>query len=181
MGIQRIRLDQIDSNTVLYESFYDQVDAMTVPFYQDFTANQSQTIFDLSTNYKIGINSLKVFLNGVFLECESDYEETSVNRVTFLEPLQAGDWVMFRIEGAGSGTTLEDHMHITREVPIGSVNGLNSVFELNYLPRENKEQVYKNGILQSKGLQGDYIMEGKTITFNNPPSAGSKILVNYIV
>ena len=181
MALQRIRLDQIKSNTVNYDNFYEQVEGMIEPFHQEFEATAGQTVFDIGTNYKTGNNSLKVFINGIYAEPDVSYDETSPNRITFNEPLEVGDWVVCRIEGSGSGTTLEDHIHVTREIPFGAINGTNNIFVLDYSPREGKEQVFKNGILQSRGVGEDYTINGNVIKFTTPPSGGSKILVNYIV
>lgn len=181
MAIQKIRLYQVYSNTVEYDNLEDQVEGMMVPFYQDFTATEGQTVFVLNTTYKVGDNSLKVFLNGFYQENGSDYIESSANQVTFTNGLEAGDWVMFRIEGAGSGTTLEEHVHITRETPTGSINGTNKSFSLQFTPKENTEQVYKNGVLQMRGEDVDYVIVNNVITFNSAPYSGTKILVNYII
>jgi hypothetical protein len=181
VAIQKIRLDQVVSSTVNYDSLGDQVEGMSVPFFQEFTATEGQTEFTLSTNYNMGSNSLKVYLNGIYQDLNVDYEETFANEVTFNSPLFSGDWVLFRIEGAGSGTTLETHIHVTRETPSGSINGSNAVFNLQYVPRENSEQIYKNGVLQTKGLTADYTINENAITFNSAPLSGARILVNYIV
>ena len=181
MALERIRLEQVQAATTSYDTFGDQVEALKVPFYQEFDATQGQTLFTLSTNYVVGNNSLKVFLNGIYQDVNVDYTETSFNQVAFSQGLEVGDWVLFRIEGAGSGTTLEDHKHITRETPSGSINGTNTNFSLQFTPREGTEEVYKNGVLQSIGASADYTISENIITFTSAPLTGARILVNYVV
>jgi hypothetical protein len=181
MALERIRLDQVQASTSSYDTFGDQLEALKSPFYQEFSATQGQTVFTLSTNYVVGNNGLKVFLNGIYQDVNVDYTETSFNQVTFSQGLDLGDWVLFRIEGAGSGTTLEDHKHIIREIPFGAINGTNNTFTTQFVPRLGSEEVYRNGVLQTRGSTNDYQINGNTIVFLSAPSVHSIILVNYIV
>lgn len=182
MTMTRIRLNQIKSNTVNYDNFEEQVIGMSIPFFEEFTAKDSQTDFVLSTNFKVGSNTLKVFLNGMLqdLSIDGSYIEVDESTIRFNEPLYKGDWVVFRIEGAGSGTTLEDHIHHVREIPIGPVDGVNRNFILSYAPRLGTEHVYKNGLLMFDGVSEDYTINDEVITFVEAPLANSKILVTYI-
>lgn len=182
MAIQRIRLGQIKSQTVNYKDFDEQVVGMSVPFYQEWLATEGQTDFIVDTNYKMGINSIKVFLNGVYQDqgINASYIEVDEKTIRFNEPLYQNDWVMVRIEGAGGGTTLEDHIHHVREVPVGAIDGVNTVFELHFEPKVGTEHLYKNGMLMHDGEGEDYIINGKTITFAEAPLVGAKILVTYI-
>lgn len=68
---------------------------------------------------------------------------------------------------------------VWREVPGGSLDGLNTVFTLAHAPIPDKEQVILNGLELEDGVDNDYILSGATITFNTPPQPGDKILVTY--
>ena len=67
---------------------------------------------------------------------------------------------------------------ISKEIPIGEVDGLNSIFILSNELVENSEHVYLNGLLQDEGE--DYNITGKIITFEEAPHQGSKIRCSYI-
>ncbi len=70
---------------------------------------------------------------------------------------------------------------VTREVPSGTVDGVNTVFTLAFTPSPvGSESVFLNGLLQNAGGGNDYTISGSTITFNLAPTAGGVILVNYI-
>lgn len=65
-----------------------------------------------------------------------------------------------------------------KEVPTGSINGVNTAFVLAATPASGSEHVYKNGILQA-GSGVDYTLSVATITFVVAPETGHKIVVSY--
>ena len=67
---------------------------------------------------------------------------------------------------------------ISKEIPIGEVDGVNFVFILSNELMENSEHVYLNGLLQDEGE--DYKISGKIITFEEAPYQGSRIRCSYI-
>jgi hypothetical protein len=77
------------------------------------------------------------------------------------------------IPGVNSSTFVD------REIISGLVNSINTTFTLNYTPEVNSEHIYYNGLLQEKGNNKDYVISGKTITFNEPPRTNSKLLCSY--
>lgn len=81
--------------------------------------------------------------------------------------------------GNGSGVATARQL-IVRETPSGTVNGTNAAFVLAKTPVNSSEEVYLNGVLQDVGAGNDYTISGSTITFVDPPEAGSKIRVSYI-
>ena len=74
----------------------------------------------------------------------------------------------------GSGPT-----EVSNETPSGSVNDVNTVFTLTFSPIAETVKVYVNGARQLSGSGNDFTLSGSTITFTNPPSTGSNILVDY--
>ena len=69
---------------------------------------------------------------------------------------------------------------VNKETPIGSIDGVNSVFILVNAPVDNSEHVYLNGLLQDSDYGSDYTMDGSKITFVQPPFQGSKIKCTYM-
>jgi hypothetical protein len=66
------------------------------------------------------------------------------------------------------------------ETPAGLVNGVNTVFTLNYNPNPAASlALYRNGILVKQGF--DYTLSGKTITFFTAavPQAGDLLTASY--
>lgn len=72
-----------------------------------------------------------------------------------------------------------DNQIVWNETPSGNVDGMNVNFIIANTPLENKILVFVNGVLQEKENDADYQLNDKTITFNYPPTVGSKILVTY--
>lgn len=77
------------------------------------------------------------------------------------------------IPGVNSSTFID------RELVLGSIDSVNKQFQLRFTPELNSEHIYYNGLLQDRGLNLDYTISGKTISFNNPPKIGSKLLCSY--
>lgn len=182
MPLQQISLTQIEGSSAEHESFKEQLSAMTVPFHQVVVVDAPTQVFTVNKNFQVGTKQLKVFINGSLQEEGQNYVELNTNTIQFSEALPAGTVVVFRIEGAGAGISMAgDHQHVWGERPSGAIDGVNTVFTLSLTPQPGSEQVFVNGVRQNRGADNDYIIEGKTITFNEAPAAGSVILVDYIV
>jgi len=67
--------------------------------YEQHIAVEGQTELDLNGSYETGNHSLIVFINGAYQTITVDYAEASSKRITFMEPLEAGDRVTLRVEG----------------------------------------------------------------------------------
>jgi hypothetical protein len=59
------------------------------------TATQGQTIVTTPFSYTVGVNALKVYVNGSKQIVVVNYTETSVSTVTFLTGLNVGDLIEF--------------------------------------------------------------------------------------
>lgn len=68
---------------------------------------------------------------------------------------------------------------VRQEEPVGSRDGANKAYILNHEPTRNTEWVYKDGMYMRKGAGYDYMISGKTITFNEAPPIKAVILVDY--
>ena len=69
---------------------------------------------------------------------------------------------------------------VKRETPTGTVNGTNAAFTVAGTIYSGSEEVFLNGILQEPGSSDDYQLSGgNTITFNQAPSSGDRVRVNY--
>lgn len=182
MAIQKIRLEQIHPTDNIYNNYNEQVLGQGVNYLERFTAEQDQTVFYLGRNYdnNASDNKLKVFLNGMLLNEDGDYQETSVNTITFLYPLEEGDIVRIRINSAGGTVTRSKHVHVEGEIPNEPINGVNKIFLMEYVPKVNTEMVFKNGILMNYGGNNDYTVSGKIITFKTAPKTGDKVIFSYM-
>lgn len=180
MQIQKLRVEQVKGTSDVYDNFGQQILVMAEAWQQQFTPTNGQTVFTLNRHYTVGSNSLQVVVNGSVQNGSDSYEETSSNTVTFSEPLFDTDVVMFRVEGAGSGTTFaSDHGHVYREIPEGVKDGVNTYFTLAKGPIAGTECIFLNGILLSPGE--DYTMDNiREITFLYPLEADDKLVANYI-
>lgn len=52
--------------------------------YQEFLAQEGQTLFVLGSSYHVGYNTLRVYENGVLLRIHDDYEEIDERTIRLL-------------------------------------------------------------------------------------------------
>lgn len=91
-----------------------------------------------------------------------------------LERSNGSIWETYTSTSTGSVTVSS----VIREVPTGTINGINTTFTLANIPISNTEEVYLNGLLQdTRGI--DYSISGAIITFLVPPQLGDRVLVSY--
>jgi len=70
---------------------------------------------------------------------------------------------------------------VTREVPSGTKDLVNTTFVLAQLPIAGTEEIFFNGQLLDIGSGNDYVISGSTITLAFAPGAEDKILASYFV
>lgn len=75
-------------------------------------------------------------------------------------------------------TYLKTANYIAREVPTGSIDGVNDSFSLANIPVSGSELVYLNGVLQNPA--GDYGLTTDTVKFTVAPEVNDSILVTYL-
>lgn len=68
---------------------------------------------------------------------------------------------------------------VTRETPVGDIDGVTTDFELANAHAIGTEEVYLNGLLQDEGIANDYTMRSTAVIFNAAPLVGDKIRVSY--
>ena len=67
---------------------------------------------------------------------------------------------------------------IFNEIPSGIIDGINSIFNTNFLLVPDTEVVFINGQKQKK--PDDYNISGQTITFTFSPGVSESVVINYI-
>jgi hypothetical protein len=68
---------------------------------------------------------------------------------------------------------------IKQEEPIGTKDGSNKTYTLMKTPVKNSEEVFKDGMFMMRGVDKDYTISGKIISFVEAPSQKCVIAVNY--
>ena len=67
---------------------------------------------------------------------------------------------------------------VFNEIPLGIIDGVNSIFNTNFLLVPDTEVVFINGQKQKK--PDDYNISGQTITFTFSPGVSESVEINYI-
>ena len=74
---------------------------------------------------------------------------------------------------------LQNSNFVSKEVPSGAINGVNTSYTLANTPVAGSEHVYLNGLLQESGAGNDYTISGAAITYLAAPLTGDKLHVSY--
>jgi len=84
-----------DANDVLIATYDNLLGLATSGQAGYVVATQTQTIFNVPFTYLVGVNSLKVYVNGSKQVVTLNYTETTTTSITFLSGLNVGDIVEF--------------------------------------------------------------------------------------
>jgi hypothetical protein len=84
-----------DANDVLIATYDNLLGLATSGQAAYAIATQSQTVFNIPFTYLVGVNSLKVYVNGSKQVVTLNYTETTGISITFLSGLNVGDIVEF--------------------------------------------------------------------------------------
>jgi len=135
----------------------------------DTVAAVSSSIMDrVVTNYvelSADISSSNVTISSSI----SDFTQTMESQSNMLET----------VVDLALSTTKSTNIQVYKEVPIGSIDGTNAIFELRNEPAMGSEHLYLNGILVEDGPYSDYTISGSVITFCEPLLAGMKLHCTY--
>lgn len=82
------------------------------------------------------------------------------------------------LEGAVVGNLTYDKL-VTRETPVGAIDGTNNVFTLANTPYAGTETVFLNGLMLEPGASNDYELVGTEITLAAAPLTGDRVKVSY--
>jgi len=83
------------------------------------------------------------------------------------------------VENAIVNTINSSTVFISKEIPYGALDGINTTYTLQHTPTPGSEHLYLNGLLIEEGSSTDYTITGNTITFNEPLSSGYILQCTY--
>jgi Pectate lyase superfamily protein len=132
-------------------------------------ATSGQTVFNLPFTYSPGANNLVVFVDGLIVERNTDYSETSGTVVTFLSGLAVGQEVTFLTNVSPAPEVLWSPAGLSSYV--FTADGVQTTWTLpvSVLNKENT-QIYVNGVYQEKS---GYTISGTNLIFSEAPAAGN--------
>jgi hypothetical protein len=117
---------------------------------------------------------VRTYVNGLRQKQNVDYTiDFNLNTITFANAPDPQDILLGFFSYQSSD-------QIIGETPLGVQNGVNTTFNLVYLPKATTVEVYRNGVHLSSINDYDYSIVGNTITFTSgAPEAEDIILVDY--
>lgn len=110
------------------------------------------------------------FQNGLLLKEGVDFTRVGT-AITLLCPTALGDTIQFLYCLGSIATTLN------LETPGGAIDGVNTTFNLSFVPTSGVLLGFQNGLLIKNGL--DYTLAGQIVTMTVPPSIGDSLQFFY--
>lgn len=84
------------------------------------------------------------------------------------------------VEGNLGSEAMTFARYINRETPVGAVDGVNALFQLEFPQVAGTENVFLNGMLMEPGAGNDYTIDAQgAITLNAAPLVGDRVKVTY--
>lgn len=83
--------------------------------------------------------------------------------------------------GQGTTTTTLPPNYVWNYTPIGIIDGINTVFTLSAPPINGSLLLFSNGLLQSAGVQNDFLSSGILVTFRPgaQPRVGDTLVASF--
>ena len=97
----------------------------------------------------------------------------------FTQTMESQSNMLETVVDLALSSTKSTNIQVYKEVPIGSIDGTNAIFELRNEPAMGSEHLYLNGLLVEDGIYSDYTISGSTITFCEPLLEGMKLHCTY--
>ena len=165
----------------------DSTSTVLSPIHEEITAVEGQTELNLKNTYKVGSNSLSIFIGGLRLENGTQYEEVDMETVVLKEPLAAGTKVILRQESLHAcGKVLyqdNNYTQSTWQYKCVATEG-QTIIDIPevFIPDANMLMVSVDGLLQSIGQDMDFIeLNEHQIQFNYPLNEGDALVVTNII
>lgn len=153
------------------------------PIHEEILSVEGQTEFKLKNTYRVGDNSLSIFVDGKRLENNTHYQEVDMETIVFKESLGNGTKIILRQESlmaCGKVLYQDNKYEQTTWHHVCLASQGQTVIELPeaYIPGANMIMVHCGGLLQSLGEHLDYIEQNEhQIVFNYPLEENEEVKV----
>lgn len=164
----------------------DSLTNVVSPMHEEIILLEGQTTLILKNSYRVGDNSLSIYVGGLRLEKGTHYDEINMETVELRAPYAAGTKVILRQECLMSnGTVLYNNEAYNQKSWFQKVVASQGQREIKldeaYIPCANMLQVTSEGLVQGIGDFLDYVeVDENTIRFNYDLEEGELITITCI-
>lgn len=165
----------------------DSLSTVLSPVHEEILTIEGQTTLNLRNTYRVGDNSLSIFVKGLRLEKDVHYSEINMDTVELVSSYEAGTKVILRQEILStSGTVLYHDNEYTQNSWVCNITAVKGQTDIElseaYIPGTGMIQVFADGLLQGCGDILDYIeVDESHIRFNYELNEGETIMVTSVV
>lgn len=169
------KMNQFRNNAISIK-YADVIINDTISTINSTTTTLGNTITNNFTSLSQSINSTN---NNVSQSLAQVTTTMSQSIDSFTLTMVSQSRMLSTIEDLALSNTKSTNIHVNKEIPIGDIDGTNSVFILRQTPVDGSEHLYLNGLLIEEGSQTDYTISGSTIIFDEPLWEGAKLQCTY--
>lgn len=142
--------------------------------------NVSSSVVDTVANVSSSIvNTVTTGYTALSTSISSSNTTISSSIAGFTQTMESQSNMLETVVDLALSSTKSTNIQVYKEVPIGSIDGTNAIFELRNEPVMGSEHLYLNGLLVEDGIYSDYTISGSTITFCEPLLEGMKLHCTY--
>jgi len=161
--------------------------AMSISYTNDVSDAIYNTIANVSSSV---VNTVADVSSSIVAQVTTNYIELSASISSsdatisssisgFTQTMESQSNMLETVVDLALSSTKNTNIQVYKEVPIGSIDGTNAIFELRNEPAMGSEHLYLNGLLVEDGPYSDYTISGSTITFCEPLLSGMKLHCTY--
>ncbi len=157
----------------------------------NYTNDVSDAIYNTLANVSSSVaGTISTVSSSIVTKVDTGYTELSASisssRATisssiagFTQTMESQSNMLETVVDLALSSTKSTNIQVYKEVPIGSIDGTNAIFDLRNEPVMGSEHLYLNGLLVEDGPYSDYTISGSVITFCEPLLAGMKLHCTY--
>jgi hypothetical protein len=153
--------------------------AVSDAIYNTISDVSSSVITTVSSVSSSIVNTVTTGYTELSASISSSKTTISSSIADFTKTMESQSNMLETVVDLALSSTKSTNIQVYKEVPIGSIDGTNAIFDLRNEPVMGSEHLYLNGLLVEDGIYSDYTISGSTITFCEPLLEGMKLHCTY--
>jgi len=164
-----------DVSNAIYNTIGN-VSSSVVETVANVSSSVVNTVADVSSSISARVTNTYIELSSSISSSDATISSSISG---FTQTMESQSNMLETVVDLALSSTKSTNIQVYKEVPIGSIDGTNAIFDLRNEPAMGSEHLYLNGLLVEDGIYSDYTISGSTITFCEPLLEGMKLHCTY--